>query len=131
MASLTTTIRNTRLSAIKTANDGGGAGTGKCKVYSGSVPANVGTSLSGQTLLSTISAVTCAAPSNGAMSITSTPDPSAACNGTPTFARLTDSSDAAYLQLTAGIASGELSFNQAVSLGGQVSMSGTLTEGNA
>lgn len=131
MASLTTTLRNTRLTAIKTANDGGGANTGKCKIYSGNVPANVGTAISGQTLLSTVTAVTYAAASAGAITITSTADTNAAASGTPTFVRFTDSTDNAYLQCTAGINTNEVSFNQAVALGGQVSLSGTITEGNA
>lgn len=131
MASLTTTLRNTRLTAIKTANDTGGANTGKCKVYSGNVPTNVGTAISGQTLLSTITAVTYAAASGGQINISSTADTNAAASGTPSFVRFTDSSDAAYLQCTAGVNTGEVSFNQAVAYGGQVSLSGTITEGNA
>lgn len=131
-ASLSTTVRNARLTAIKTANDAGGANTGKVVVYAGSVPTNVGTAISGQTILSSgIAAVTCATPSAGAMTVSSTADASAAASGTPTFVRLTDSSNVAYLQLGAAVGSGEVNFNQTTSLGGQVSFSGTITEGNA
>jgi hypothetical protein len=46
-------IRNARLDAIKTAIDAG-AGVGTIKVYTGTQPANADASLSGNTLLGTL-----------------------------------------------------------------------------
>lgn len=128
--SLTTTLKNSRLTQVKSANDAGTVGGGKIIVYSGSVPANVGTALSGQTPLVTLTSGAMTAPSGGSSTLTASSGVAGA-GGTPTFARFFDSNDNAYAQVAAGVGSGELSFNQAISLGGTVSLSsGTWTEGN-
>lgn len=134
-AQFTVTLRNSRLTAVKTANDAGGAGTGKLKIY-GSIAAP-GITVSptglpaGATLLATLTGLTLAAASAGAIAISATTQNGAA-SGTPTFVRFTDSTDNTYLEADAGVGSGTANFTQAVSNGGAVSLtSGTLTEGNA
>jgi hypothetical protein len=119
------TLRNSRLSAIATDIGAGG----KLKLYTGTPP-GVANAASG-TLLATLTAVTLGAPSGGTMTIATTPDASAAAAGTPGYYRITRSDDTARVEGTAGVGSGEASFDTAVSLGGNVSASGALTEGNA
>lgn len=129
-AYLTGTLKNTRLTQVKNSNDAGGAGTGKLKVYSGTVPANADAALSGNTLLATLTNVAMTAPSSGSTTVSAT-SATAVAGGTPTFVRFTDSSDNVYGQFDAAVGSGQVNFNQAISLGGTVSLSsGTLTEGN-
>lgn len=131
----TVTLRNSRLTNVKTSNDAGGAGTGKLKVYGG-IPAP-GITVSptgtpaGATLLATLTALTVGTPSAGASTVSATAQNGAA-SGTPTFVRLTDSTDNTYAEIDAAVGSGSANFSAAVTSGGQVSMSsGTLTEGNA
>jgi hypothetical protein len=119
-------LRNSRLSGIPTAMGAGG----KLKIYTGSPPgaANAATG----TLLSTLTAVVFGTPAAGAMSISATADSSAAATGTPGYYRFTKSDDTVEIEGTAGVGSGEDSFDSGVSLGGNVSLtSGTITEGNA
>ena len=129
MPSYTTAVRNARLDAIVTA-----VGTsGLVNVYSGSVPTNVGTALSGQTLLGTCTlAATAGTPSGGVLTFnTITQDSSADASGTPTFARVTTSGGTAVAQVTAAVGSGELNFGAAITAGQPLQITSfTITEGN-
>ena len=131
--SYSTTVRSSRVTAVKDAIDGG-SGAGTIKVYSGSVPANVGASLGAATLLATL---TCSDPcgtvSNGVLTFsTVTDDSSGDASGTPTFARVADSSATNVLQCTAGVGSGDLNFGAAIVSGQPVSITSfVITEGNA
>ena len=129
MPSYTTAVRNARLDAIVTA-----VGTsGLVNVYSGSVPTNVGTALSGQTLLGTCTlAATAGTSSGGVLTFnTITQDSSADASGTPTFARVTTSGGTAVAQVTAAVGSGELNFGAAITAGQPLQITSfTITEGN-
>ena len=123
---LSTATRNARLAVI--ASQAGAGGT--LKIYTGASP-GVGNTPAG-TLLSTLTAVTFAAPAGGAMAITATADPAASGSGTPGYVRLSTSGGVAVADFTAGIASGECSFSAAITSGGIVSdTSFVVTEGNA
>jgi hypothetical protein len=92
MPSYTTTVRSNRMTQVLNAIDAG-AGAGTVKVYSGTVPANVGTAITDQTLLATLTlSDPCGSVSNGVLTFSAiTEDSSGDANGTPTFARLADS----------------------------------------
>lgn len=129
--SLSTTLRNNRLDEIATAVGSGG----KINIYAGSVPANVGTALSGQTLLAelSVSGAFAAAASAGVLTVNAvTSDTSANATGTAAFFRVTTSADSAVIQGTVGTSGADLNLNS-VSLvsGAQVSISSfTITEAN-
>lgn len=134
MASYSTTLRNSRQDEITALVDAG-TGAGKVKVYDGAVPANVGTALSGQTLLAqgTLSDPSAAAASGGVWTASSiTADASADATGTPTFARITDSDDNDIIQLTVGTSGTELIINTATITASQEVQftSLTITAGN-
>jgi hypothetical protein len=121
-----TTLRTNRVGQVGTTIGAGGT----LKVYTGTAP-GVGNAPTG-TLLCTLTAVTYAAASAGTQSISATTDPSAAASGTPGYYRLASSGGTVFVEGTAGIGSGELSFSASVSLNGAVSLtSGLLTDGNA
>jgi hypothetical protein len=126
---LSTTQRTNRLSNL-TSNIGTNA---KLKIYTGSAP-GVGNSATG-TLLSTISLPSTAwTVSSGVATLSGTwQDTSAAASGTPGYYRITDSTGATiYLEGTAGVSGGDLSFTTTISLGGTVTVTAfTLTEGTA
>ena len=123
------TLRNAILDVIET-----NIGTSPVlTVRTGSVP-GVGNSATG-TLLSTITCPSdwAAAASGGAKAKSGTwQDTSAAASGTPGYFRLSTSGGTAKIEGTAGVGSGDLSFDSTVSLGGTVTVSTfTLTAGNS
>lgn len=121
-----TTLRTSRATAISTAV----GASGSVKIYSGTIP-GVGNAITTQTLLSTLSVLTFASAAAGAITFTATADPTATAAGTPTFGRLLTSGAVAVVEFTAGVGSGEANFNNAISLGGTVTLSSaTITEGN-
>lgn len=133
MPSYTTTVRSNRMTQVLNAIDAG-AGAGTVKVYSGTVPANVGTAITDQTLLATLTlSDPCGSVSNGVLTFSAiTEDSSGDANGTPTFARLADSDGNNVAQVTAGVGSGELNFGAAIVAGQPVQISSfVITEGNA
>jgi hypothetical protein len=123
---LTVAVRNARLSALATALGAGGTQ----KSYTGTSP---GASVAPTgTLLCTLTAVVCAAPSGGTMAISATSDPSAAASGTPGYTRLATSGGTAVADFTSGVGSGELSFDRTVAAALPVAdTSFVLSEGNA
>lgn len=119
------TLRTNRLQAIK---DLLGAG-GTVEIRTGAAP-GVGNAATG-TLLATWTALTFGTPT-GTMSVSATADGNAAASGTPGYYRGKTAGGTAHLEGPAGVASGEISFNSAISIGGTVTLtSGTVTEGNA
>lgn len=133
MPSYTTTVRSNRMTQVLNAIDAG-AGAGTVKVYSGTVPANVGTAITDQTLLATLTlSDPCGSVSNGVLTFSAiTEDSSGDANGTPTFARLADSDGNNVAQVTAGVGSGDLNFGAAIVAGQPVQISSfVITEGNA
>jgi len=132
MPSYTTTVRSNRMTQVLNAIDAG-AGPGTVKVYSGTVPANVGTAITDQTLLATLTlSYPCGSVSNGVLTFSAiTEDSSGDANGTPTFARLADSDGNDVAQVTAGVGSGNLNFGAAIVAGQPVQISSfVITEGN-
>lgn len=131
--SYTTTLRSSRMTQVLNAVDAG-AGAGYIRAYSGSVPANVGASLGAATQLCEC---TCSDPSGSVTSgvltfSTITQDSSGDASGTPTFARVFDSTGAAVLQCSAGVGSGDLNFGAAIVSGQPVQITSfVITEGNA
>ena len=126
-----TTDRNSRLGVMTTSI--GNAGI--LKMYSGTVPANVGATLSGNTLLAQL---TCGSPfapaaSGGVLTANAiTTENSADATGTATFFRITDSSGNAKIQGSIGTSGTDLVLNTtSIVAGAAVSVtSATITEGN-
>jgi hypothetical protein len=108
--SYTTTDRNAMLDVL-TSSVGA---SGLLRIYDGSPPANVGASLSGNTLLAelTCNSTFAAAASSGVLTLNAiTQDSSANATGTASFFRITTSGGTAKIQGTVGAGSGDLSLN--------------------
>lgn len=107
------------------------------RVYSGSVPANVGASIGAATLLAeaTLPANWLSDSASGSVSRNGTwTFGTAVATGTPTFFRVWNSAGStAHIQGTAGVGSGDLNFNGTITSGQTgISVSTfTLTDGNA
>jgi hypothetical protein len=130
--SYSTTIRNNMMDTITTAV----STSGKLRIYSGSVPANVGTALGAQVLLAdlALSSTFAAGASGGVLTANSiTSDSSADATGTASFFRLTTSGGTAVLQGTVGTSGADLNLSTtSIVSGATVSVTSfTITEGNA
>lgn len=131
--SMSTALRNARADAI-TAAAGANA---KLRIYGGSRPANVGTAVSGQTLLAelTCNATFAPAASGGVLTFNPITADSAADNtGTATWARLFKSDGTtAVADFDVGTSGSDINMNStALTAGSQVAISSfTITEGNA
>lgn len=105
----------------------------RLKIFTGSAPAETTTADSG-TLLADITCPSdwAAAASAGSKGKSGTwQDTSADASGTPGHFRLYTSGLTCHIQGTAGVGSGDLNFDNAISLGGTVTISTfTLTSGN-
>lgn len=133
--SYTTTLRNNQLDEITALLDAG-SGAAKIKIYDGSVPADVGTAISGQTLLGTLTCTdpAAAAASSGDLTFSSISDDSSAdATSTATFFRITDSDDNAVVQGTVGTSGADINFDSVSFVaGGTVSISSlVISAGNA
>ena len=129
------TMRNAMLDEI-TAEIDAGAGAGTLRIYSGSVPADADTALSGNTLLAqlTMSDPSAASASGGVWTASSiTADSSADATGTASFFRILDSDANVVLQGTVGTSGADLNLDSvSITSGDQVSVTSmTITEGNA
>ncbi len=129
--SYTSTDRNTRMDAMTTSV----GASGILKIYSGTPPANVGASLSGNTLLAqlTMNATFAPGSSGGVLTLNSiTTESSADATGTATFFRMTTSGGTAKIQGTVGTSGSDLNLNTtSIVAGAAVSVSSfTITEGN-
>lgn len=130
--SLTTTVRNNMLDQITSAI----GSSGLLRIYDGTPPANVGTALSGNTLLATLPLSATAAPgaSSGVLTFNSiTSDSSADATGTASFFRLLTSGATAVVQGTVGTSGADINFNTVSFVSGAtVAVSSlTITAGNA
>ena len=138
MASISNLVARDFLTTLSTAAD---VGTNAVlKVYSGSVPANADTALSGQTVLAELNmsatafnAPAAASPGNAASMTAQTISDDTAANaaGTPTFCRIEDGAGDVVCQLTAGLTGSgqEVIFASAISLNATVSISSlTITQ---
>lgn len=130
--SFSTTLRNARADAI---NSQIGA-SGLLRIYSGTPPANVGTALSGNTLLAELALSATAAPSasGGALTFNAiTQDSSADATGTATFYRIYKSDGTtAVVQGTVSTSGADLNLNTtSIVAGGPVAVTSLVyTEGN-
>lgn len=126
---LNTTSRNSRLSVIVT-----DAGTNpKLKFYNGTVPATGGTAAG--TLLATLTqtgALGTVASGVLTLNTTVTQTNSSHSNGTPTFCRITTSSDVFVADIDIGSGSGNMQITGAIANGVDLPLNAsTITEGNA
>jgi hypothetical protein len=116
-------LRNAMLDAITTAV----GASGLCRIYDGSVPANVAASIGSSTLLAelTLNSTFAAGASSGVLTLNSiTSDSSANATGTATYFRLTTSGGTAVIQGTVGTSGTDLVLNTtSISSGGPVAIS--------
>lgn len=129
---INSTVRNTRLNAIRDAIDAG-AGAGLLRIYDGTRPATCGTAT---TLLAELicSDPSAANASGGVLTFSAiTADSSANATGTATWHRLVDSTGTCVFDGAVGTSGSDLNLNStAINTGVQVSCSSyTITEGNA
>lgn len=130
MASYVTSLRNQRLIEITLAQDAG-AGAGTLRFYDGTVPANAGSALSGNTLLSQHNLSDPSAPnaSGGVLTYNAiADDTSADASGTPTFCRTLDSDANVVAQF---LCPSEVSIGAITATNPVEVTSLTITEGNA
>lgn len=132
--SFSTTLRNNRANDITTAV----GASGLLRIYAGTVPADVGTAITTQTLLAELTCNSTFAPSasSGVLTLNSiTQDSSANATGTASFFRITTSGGTAIIQgtVTATGGGGDLTLNTtSISSGAAVSVTSfVITEGNA
>jgi hypothetical protein len=134
--SYTTTLRNNQLDEITPLIDAG-SGAGKVRIYSGSVPANVGAGLGGATLLAELALTdpSAGAASGGVLTFSAiADDTSADASGTASFARFLDSDNNAVIQGTVGTSGADINFTPSVAFvaGGLIEITSfTITAGNA
>lgn len=93
-------VKNSTLTQIRDAIDAGPA-AGTCKVYTGTIPADVATAITTQTLLGTLTfSDPCGTVAAGALTMSAiTQDSSADASGTATWARIFDSTGAAVMDI--------------------------------
>lgn len=124
----TTALRTSRAALIASTVGAGGS----IVIYTGTAP-GVGNAATG-TLLATLTGLTFGTAAAGAVTFSATASTGAAtaASGTPGYGRLLTSGGAAVVEFGAAVGSGEANFNNAISLGGTVTLSSaTITEGNA
>lgn len=109
----TAAVRNGMLDNMRTAQDAG-AGASICEIYSGTQPANADASLSGNTLLATLTFTDPAAgsASSGTLTYSSiTEDSSADATGTATFARVKTSAGTVIYDCDVGTSGATINLN--------------------
>lgn len=100
----------------------------QCVIYSGTPPANAATALSGNTAISTITALNFGAASAGVSTVTSSTADSNAVGGTATFFRLLTNGGTVVMQGSAGVSGTDMIMNNVtVSSGANVSLVGSNT----
>lgn len=129
---LTVTVRNSMADSITTAV----GATGLIKLYSGTVPADVATTIGAAVLLGTLTCSTAFAPASAAGVLTAntiTEDSFADATGTASFFRVTTSAGVAVAQGTAGASATDLILNTAsIVINGPIRISSlTITMGGA
>jgi len=93
-------VKNATLTSIRDAIDAG-SGAGTCMTYTGTIPADVATAVTTQTLLGTLTfSDPCGSVAAGVLTMSPiTQDSSADASGTATWARVADSTGAAVLDI--------------------------------
>lgn len=100
----------------------------KLKVYSGTPPANAQASLSGNTLIASITAITFGAAASGVSTITASTADTNAVGGVASFFRLTKSDDTVIAQGTVATSGGDATIaSTTINAGAIVSLTGTNT----
>jgi hypothetical protein len=133
--SYTTALRSNQLDEITALVDAG-SGAGKVRIYSGTPPANVGTALSGNTLLAELILTdpSAGAASGGVLTFSAiADDTSADASGDASFFRILDSDNNPVVQGTVGTSGADLNFAGGVEFvaGGLVEITSfTITAGN-
>lgn len=127
--SLSTTVRTALAQAIITA----AGASAKLKFYNGTMPATAGTSLSGNTLLATLTfGFVIGTAGSGAIDFDEagvSQTNSGHTSGTPTFVDITTSGDVVMARISIG--SGSFSFTGAIATGQNVTLSGlSIATGN-
>jgi hypothetical protein len=129
---LSTTSRNAMLDTGITSQVGA---NGRIKIYSGTIPADVASAITGTELVNIPCAATFAgASSSGSISLNGTPlSATASATGTASHFRVTTSGGTAVLQGTVGAGTGDLSFSTVSFVSGAtISItSASITAGNA
>ena len=130
--SYTTTLRNNQLDEIP----GVIGASGLLRIYDGTPPADVGTALSGNTLLAecALSATSAPAASGGDLTFNAiSDDASADATGTASFFRILTSGASAVIQGTVGTSGADINFDSVSFVaGGTVSISSlVISAGNA
>lgn len=125
MAMTVYTVGRTALAdVIKNAIDGG-SGPGTIKVYTGTKPAGPDTAITSQTLLGTLTCSDpCGTTSSGVLTFSSiTQDSSADATGAAAWARISDSSGTAIIDVTVGTSGTDIIMNTtAVVAGGAIAI---------
>ncbi len=104
-----------------------GATNAKLKIYSGTPPANAQASLSGNTLLATITTIA-SGNSGGTVTFTGSSAEPSATAGTAAFFRMTTSADVVIIQGTVATSGGDATIaSTTISTGNTVSLTGTNT----
>lgn len=123
MVSISNSFAQSILTSLAALADAGASGA-VLRVYNGTMPVNLDTALSGNTLLAQLTMSTTAfnAPTDANPGATMsaaaiTDDSSADASGTPTFCRILDSNLNPVMQLTAAVGSGEVNFGAAIVAG--------------
>ena len=121
-----TTLRTAQAAEIATAI----GSSGLLRVYSGTRPATGGTET---TLLAELPlSATSGTATSGVFTFNAITSATAVANGTPTWARFCTSAGAGVIDMSAGVGSGDMNFDNAIVSGGTVSASSaTITRGNA
>lgn len=127
MASITSNLADEALDALVAKLPSGSTMT----AYKGSAPANAAASITTQTALATITlpGSPWSAASGGSVSSSGDWTDSSADAGSsdaPTFCRITSAGGTYVIQLTAGVGSGEVSFNGSITAGQPVTCTVTL-----
>lgn len=111
-----------------------GAGAGKLRIYSGTVPADADAALSGNTLLAELTfsdpafgAAADSSPGATATASAITSDASADATGTATFFRILDSNNVVVAQGAVGTSGAEINFNTVSFVAGAIIAVSSLT----
>jgi hypothetical protein len=126
----TTAVRTVLADAVCNASTGAVGANGKLIIYSGTMPTNAQTALSGNTAIATITAVNFGAASSGVSTVTSSTADSSAVGGTASFFRMTASNGTTVIiQGTVGTSSSDMTISSTtIAAGANVSLtSGTYT----
>lgn len=129
-----TAVQSTRLTALVTAL----GGTAYLEIFTGTPPSKTGTTFNADTgtkLCSLPLSATAGTVSNNVLTFNAITTENALASGTPGYGRFKTAQNGAastvIIECTAGVGSGDISFNSTLTSGGAVSItSATISEGN-